>query len=247
MPVAGVLSVGLGFWRTLEARGQDRIARQVIAAALALLSTWTVFAVLNIRIELEADPVTATAIETILLSPPRPKGARQADALPSGGQSAPDSQPASSEASVVDVSTPTPVSTPEWSVSRIRVTLPRVRSSTGTAQGATTGTGTGRGGSGVYDPYAGATPMRGIEEGASPRFAPEPVALDRLRTLARSRGLLATGYRCDLLLAMTGTVLEASCRTAGAQVSTALSELVVGQQLYSSAPSVRRTSIELSQ
>lgn len=247
MPVAGVLSVGLGFWRTLEARGQDGVAMRVIAAALALLMTWTVFAVLNIRIELEADPVATTAIETIQLSPPRPKGDRQADTFPSGGQSAPDIQPASPQASIVDVSTPTPISNPEWSVSRIRVALPRVRSGTGTGQGATTGTGSGRGGSGVYDPYAGATPMRGIDEEASPRFAPEAQALDRLKSFARGRGLLTTGYRCDLLLAMTGTVLEASCRTAGGQVSSALSELVVGQQLYNSAPSVRRTSIEFSQ
>lgn len=247
MPVAGVLSVGLGFWRTLEARGQDGVAMRVIAAALALLITWTVFAVLDIRIESEADPVATNAIETILLSPPRPKGARQADPLPSGGQSAPDSQSASPQASIVDVSTATPVSVPEWSVSRIRVVLPRARSGTGTAQGATTGAGTGRGGSGVYDPYAGATPMRGTDEGASPRYAPEASALDRLMSLARRSGLLATRYRCDLLLAMTGTVLEASCRTAGGQVSSALSELVVGQHLYNAAPSIRRTSIELSQ
>lgn len=248
MPVAGVLSSGVGFWRMLEANGYEPLAKRVIAAALALLTTWSIFSALNIPIiALEADRSGSRAIEVITLTPPRPEGpdndSQAAGGKPQSMLSASLSQPASS----VDVSTPTPISNPEWSVSRIQIVLPRARSGAGTAQGITTGIGPGRGGSGVYDPYAGATPMRGAGDNGLPQLPPDARAFARLRALVTSRGLLSNSYRCELLVALTGTVLESSCRTAGGQVSAALSELVVGQQIFEPAAIVRRTTVELSQ
>lgn len=245
MPVAGVLSPGLGLWQFVEARGLEPLVRRATAASLALLCCWLIFVALAIPMAApEVNTAAATAIDTITLAPPRPQGPAEASQAPAGGRQSDPAPQSSPGGSVVDVSTPPAVIVPEWSVSRIRIAASGPNRATGARDGTAAGNATGQGGAGVYDPYAGATPMRLREvPGLGP--APDPSALGAFLRRATSLGLLRGGARCDLLIALTGAILEASCRNADGETAEALARLLAGEQLYGPSPNVRRTSIEL--
>lgn len=245
MPVAGVLSPGLGLWQFVEAHGLEPVVRRATAASLALLCCWLVFVALAIPMTAPAArTVSATAIDTITLSPQRPEGPAKASEAPAGGRQAASAPQPRPSGSVVDVSTPPAVIVPEWSVSRIRVADSGPSRAAGTSVGSAEGNGTGQGGAGVYDPYAGATPMR-LREAPDAVAAADPSALAALTRRATSLGLLRGSARCDLLIALTGAILEVTCRHADGGSAETLARLLAGQQLYAPSPSVRRTTVEL--
>lgn len=243
MPVYGVLSSGIGLWQMIEASGHEPLARRLCAATLALLTTLSIFSALDIRIDgAGADGSRSSAIETITLTPPKPPGPDRAAQSAAGIVGAP--EPANAAGSMVDVSTPNSLSNPEWSVSRIRVVTTPSNRSASTAAGSANGNGTGLGGGGVYDPYAGATPMRlpGSTTGG-PDI--ELGALALLSQRARTQGLLRDVAQCDVLVALTGAILEASCHQSDGGAANALADLVVGQRLFRPVPSVQRARIDL--
>lgn len=245
MPVAGVLTSGIGLWQFVEAQGLEPVVRRATSATLALMSCWLIFLALAIPINApDANKAASTAIDTITLAPPKPQGPAEASEAAAAGRQEASAPQTSSTGSVVDVSTPPAVIVPEWSVSRIRIAAPGPGIATGPRNGTAEGNGTGQGGAGVYDPYAGATPMRLREVPGSEPTA-DPSALAALSRRATGLGLLRGRARCEVLIAFTGTILEASCRHDNGDAAETLAGLLTGQLLYAPSSSVRRTTVEL--
>lgn len=243
MPVSGLLSSGIGVWRLLEAHGFEPAARRTSSATLAVLSAYAILAALNGPMGGVSTPRSQSrAIETILLSPPPPE-----PPTPSAHTlltEASHLQSIAAPGSMIDTSTPTPLSNPEWSVSPLRIAAPRSISRTNNIQGSASGNGAGTGGSGVYDPYAGATPMRQSTPGVNqPPLVPG--ALAAVIRQARERTHLRNPARCELLIALTGAVIEAACRLAGGQAAADLAGFLIGQRLYSPSTRTHRATIEL--
>lgn len=105
----------------------------------------------------------ALTMVRLSISPPKPVGSppapRQNEPLSGRGQPPPDGGGASAANSDLDVSTPQPFSRFSWSVHRIAART-NVTPRAGAPNSAGGGNSAASGGSGVYDPYAGASPMR---------------------------------------------------------------------------------------
>ena len=125
-------------------------------------------------------------------SPPKPVGAPPAPRQnePSSGrdQPPPDGGGASAANSDLDVSTPQPFSRFSWSVHRIAARTNAVPT-TGAPNSASGGNSAASGGSGVYDPYAGASPMR-----TAGGNVPADAALIQ-QTIARRISILLPNFR----------------------------------------------------
>ncbi len=167
--------------------------------------------------------------------------------------------------SEVDATAPTDLPVPEWTVSRLPPTpSPHPAAASGSALAGASpglgqpGAGPGRGGNSVYDPYAGAAPLRRDDPGASAdsslgarvlgflgfgqadaaglsldEAALEAIRSNVERSLPGRRGTVEIMVR----VSPTGMVLETSIRggSAPADAISALRRALIGKRLFSGA------------
>ena len=252
IPLSGYRAplLALTVWPIFE--GDARDAPRVVAAGLAILVTWLVFASLSVWTHNVSNAPQDRFDVLQLALPKQSSGVAEQPSPPNSGIGSPIIQPPQAGTSPVETSTVTPLSIIEWSVSRIvppPSSTSKLGPSSGNGAGTGVGNGSGAGGSGVYDPYAGASPQRAAEravESAS-NMGLDRAAVERLRSdVSRRLGGRVPGLRCDVLIALTGVVLEAWCSGAATgQDLEAVNAMVVGRLIFAPATVARRTIIDL--
>ena len=149
----------------------------------------------------------------------------------------------------VDASTETELPPPEWALVRLP---PQPRSRAEAAPSTRGGAGSATAGGGVYDPFAGAAPMRREETGgerSAGGFILDRAALEALlRRAARSLG--GVGGTVEFLVGVSaeGVVVEAhpAGGSAGDEIGRRLAPALVGQRLFRpAAASARPRSLRL--
>ena len=251
MPVSGVVP---GSWDLASLVGDaiELPVRRGVSMALSASAVALVLSAMLVRPYDDQFQLNSNrAIQTIEIAPPANEGVAVERDMPSGGLGNPPQEAPQAGSSVLDVSSATPLTVTEWSVSRITprrmpATVSGPTAGTGTSGGI--GAGSSFGGSGVYDPYAGATPLRreGPLGASAPIIPPLPGPIAAVTRSIADRRLATGSVRCEVLIALTGMVLEANCGGQGqGNDGPAISALLLGQRLYASAPGTRRTILEL--
>lgn len=243
MPVAGIIANDSVAWAWLVAKAGETVPRKAVSLSLALVCAYATFSALTFSGQISLASDHSDAIEAIFLTPTRERPPREPAAAGAPGTP----QIVTTPGSIVDVSTVTPLTNPEWTVSKIRLRTPVSRPSARRLTGAALGIAAGTGGSGVYDPYAGASPLRMPTDASAERTAIAAEAMDLLRRDANAAGLTLNGQNCEAIIALTGVVLDVSCRSLGGDPTPALTNLLRSRQLYGPAGTVRRVRIDFEQ
>lgn len=104
--------------------------------------------------------------------------------------------------------------------------------------------GDGTGGAGVYDPYAGAAPLRGGDAGGA---RPDDAALAALIAALRADAAGAGGrFTCELVVAPSGRVDAAQCtRLSGGLTAQSVAAALRQRLLYAPADNPRRLTLTL--
>ena len=219
-------------------------APRVIAALFALICTYTVFSSLSFWLGSSAvDDGRAMIVDAIqMITPTSAAGADHA-VIEQGGQAGAAPVAPVAGASAVDTSTPMPFSILEWSVRPIAAPAPRVAriGTAGLGQGVGTNRGSGTGGNGVYDPYAGASPLR---RGGAAGVA-DAAALARVVAGFRARGQ-AGHFSCEVIVGLSGQVIDANCtRVSGSLNPQTLAAGLRGVIVFGAAAGQRRERLEI--
>jgi hypothetical protein len=220
--------------RPLLAHGRGRYWRRgggtVLTAAVHAVLLWAIATRLVGPIGGDPLPTSPPQVLQFDLSAPAPS-TRPAEALARARQAA---QPVVAE-SELDVTTPTDIPPPEWTVSRIALPVPEPLGQGASMASGGGGAGAGAGGSGVYDPFAGAAPLP-LDRGAAGASA----ALDAALLDALRRGVERALTSCGgtVLLAVRvgpgGIVMDASVRGGSAPpaAKAMMRSALLGKQLF---------------
>ena len=220
--------------------------------SLAVGLTWEVFSGLfawlgdDTAAEHRRDSIEA--MQLVELTPS--SGAETNKHRTSAGAGTPPPAPATQTSSPIETSTLTPLSKPEWTVSRMPappVRERRIGAGVGQATGNGVGNTPGAGGNGVYDPYAGASPARRAEgppvPGSLGNLANVPdltseldsAAVAELRSQRRARGRRAGGedFECRVTVNAEGAIVEALCAGGSGGEAMALAAMLRGRHIFS--------------
>lgn len=144
--------------------GASPTVLRLIAASLSCLVAYLVFSALSFWLANGAAlGAPARLVDAIAMITPSAAAGVDRTVVTSGGRAGAAPAPPIAGASVVDTSEAQPFSILEWSVRPIAAPAPTApnRGSAGQGRGVGNSAGDGTGGAGVYDPYAGAAPLRG--------------------------------------------------------------------------------------
>jgi hypothetical protein len=235
-------------WRVPTLGAHARSVQRATAAILALGVTWVVVGALTLRVDAASDVAPAHRIDTLQLveidrTPPGDRPTLAPAAV--GGGAA---QPAAvAMASPIDTSTPTPLSLTEWSVTRIAArptAVATVARSAGPAVEPGEGNAQGDGGSGVYDPYAGASPAR-RSEAADDEI--DQTALAELTASLRRRYPQWHGQLlCTVNAAPAGDVVQSQClRVSGNIEPHAVEQAMAGMRLFEMGAGDRTSVVDV--
>lgn len=233
-------------WLDATSRAQPIVPR-LMAAMASVVGAYLVFSSLSFWLTNGAVDRARTYIaDAIIMAAPRAAAGADRTVVTSGGRAGTAPATATPGASVADTSTPTPASILEWSVRPIAApatTAPN-RGSSGRGQGVGVSAGSGTGGAGVYDPYAGASPLR-RDDAAGTR--PDDVAYAAFLAALRVEASGAGGrFACTLDVAATGRVDVARCtRLSGPMDAQAVAAALRNRALYPPSSDARRLRLDV--
>lgn len=239
---AGALSAP-SLFPAFSANGRDHYWAKsggvLLTAGVHAFLLWLVVTRLSGTLDPAAPPLQRPVPMTFALTP---GGAAAAQPLPTPVLPPPPAQQSELDASVPDALPP-----PEWTVARIALpeaaedrAAPPQRQQLSAGAGGSGLSGSGAGGAGVYDPFAGAAPLR-REAASGPQASGATLALNRplLDSVRRALGRSHPGARGTVTLSVRvspdGMVVEATPRggTAPAEAKEALRRAVIGLRLFS--------------
>jgi hypothetical protein len=227
-------------FRALENRGIGKSLGSLCSIGVQVLLLWLFITKLGSAVPADAPRAEAMQLVSFDLSAAAAAGAERAK--PAAAAAA---VPAPPQMNEVDLSAESDLPPVEWTVSRISLPAPEpdrpaLADAAAGGEGAGDG-GRGAGGTGVYDPFAGAAPLRRPNEAAASSVAAgrglalDRALLERLRE-AVERELAAGGGTVELIVRVspTGTVLAATVAggSAPADVKEAFRAAVAGRPLF---------------